>query len=92
MHPSSRNDDSSDACFGSARSGAAVIPHPPERRHHRTTGNAVIARIHPCDAVGRVGARTPSLASDGTEIYDKARGTGQPVVFSHGRPLTADGR
>ena len=38
-------------------------------------------------------AKMPTIATlDGTEIFYKDWGQGQPIVFSHGWPLSADDR
>jgi non-heme chloroperoxidase len=39
---------------------------------------------------GKVGSGSKITVSDGTEIYYKDWGTGQPIVFHHGWPLSSD--
>jgi alpha-beta hydrolase superfamily lysophospholipase len=46
-----------------------------QRTQHNPEGDSNMAKL---------------VTQDGTEIYYKDRGVGQPVTFSHGWPLTAD--
>jgi alpha/beta hydrolase fold len=47
------------------------------------------ANVHRLSKSGGVAVGTITT-KDGTELYDNDWGTGQPVVFSHGWPLSAD--
>jgi hypothetical protein len=55
----------------------------------RINGNSR-PRGGPCDCANRDFDMPTITTKDGTEIFYKDRGSGQPIVFSNGWPLSAD--
>jgi non-heme chloroperoxidase len=70
------------AALGAAAMGAGIVTPGPESP--KAANNASVAGTSGTDSSGTV------VTSDGTEIFYKDWGTGQPIVFHHGWPLTSD--
>jgi non-heme chloroperoxidase len=69
------------------RRPAAILVHGRPRGGRRATACLV---PHPIQFRGQETGMSSITTADGTEIFYKDWGTGRPIVFSHGWPLSAD--